>query len=101
MPNETNTIPTTSILDEVDPLSLQELFNHDPERYSQKLQSQGFSSIEEVVIMTMREHRARLEAAHAAGKKPRAVRVQEPQDKIGSATQEDFGLKPCTQTTQG
>lgn len=61
-------IPHSSALAEAYPTSLQELFSRDPEGY----QRQNIVAI----VTAMRQMRARLEEAEAAGKKPRQTRAQ-------------------------
>ena len=89
MPDEPS-IPVSDILSSVSALSLQELFSHDPEEYNQLLASQNLGTVADAVILAMREHRARLEAAEAAGKKPRQTKIITPS--TPTASKADFGL---------
>lgn len=68
MTSQAGTIPPSSALSEASPEeSLQDLFSRDPEHYAQQDVSR--------VIEAMRELRTRLEAAEAAGTKPKTTKI--------------------------
>jgi benzoyl-CoA reductase/2-hydroxyglutaryl-CoA dehydratase subunit BcrC/BadD/HgdB len=66
----TSTLPSSDALAEASLDSLQELMARDPESYQQQFLDR--------VIEEIRKLRERLEAAEAAGTKPRAARVAKP-----------------------
>lgn len=68
MTSQAGIIPPSSALSEASPEeSLQDLFSRDPEHFSQQDVSR--------VVEAMRELRIRLEAAEAAGAKPKITKV--------------------------
>lgn len=77
-----SSIPPSLALSETSPEeSLQDLFSRDPEHFSQ----QDISRVVEV----FRQLRSRLEAAEAAGTKPRTTKITQPPIPINPA---DFGI---------
>lgn len=71
MPTQAGTIPPSFALSVASPEeSLQDLFSRDPEHFSQQDISR--------VVEAMRELRTRLEAAEAAGTKPKTTKISQP-----------------------